>query len=304
MSTLIGMVTFGNLPFTKLAVRSIRETVTEPYEIFIVIGHPNDTKTRDWAIEENISYTAHNYNLGFPLSVNDIYDYAWKENDFDNLVMMGNDVIAYPYAIDSLIKAADTTDNEWVCSRQFDVRALCEAHPDARQYFGNVNKEFTRFDTRPWDIAKPYKEEVEIEQTVGLSDVHNLALFKKSVFEKIGYIDVNFYPAYYEDNDYVRRAIKADNIKSCTVMNSVYFHFWSRTIFQGPEGASNNRFFTMNRNYYIIKWGGDFGQEAFEVPFNGKPYKLNRDITLEPDINIQSREDEVAIARSWRSKGA
>ena len=36
MRTLIGIATFGGIEFTRLAVNSIRDTVTNDYDIFIV----------------------------------------------------------------------------------------------------------------------------------------------------------------------------------------------------------------------------------------------------------------------------
>ncbi len=303
MSTLIGIVTFGNLSFTKLAVRSLRETITRhPYDIFCVVGKPGDTETREWLEEEEIPHVVHDWNYGFPYSVNDIYDYAWKENDYANLVIMGNDVIAYPYAIDSLIHIADTTDYEWVCSKQYDVRGLTKDFPQTQRYFRGTNLIFENFDTRPWEAFKNYNEDTIIDSTTGLSDVHNLALFKRSIFDKVGYIDVNFYPAYYEDNDYVRRAIRAD-VKSCTAGNSFYFHFWSRTIHQ-ETGGSTGRYFNLNRNFYITKWGGDFGEERYEVPFDGRTYELALGLTLESVFCLKDRSQEKEIVRVWNSKGA
>jgi hypothetical protein len=106
---------------------------------------------------------------------------------------------------------------------------------------------------------------------------------------------------YYEDNDYVRRAIGAD-IQSCTVLNSYYFHFWSRTIHQG-SGGSNSLYFNLNRNFYIIKWGGDFGQEKYDIPFNGKTYKLGPGIEVPSTVNLQDRSLEKDIVHMWRAKG-
>lgn len=299
-TTLIGMVTFGNLEFTKLAIQGIKDTVTKPYMIFCVVGKPQDVATAEWLSSQNIPHVWHTMNYGFPYSVNDIYDFAWKQNNFDNLIIIGNDVIPYPYAIDSLIEVADTTDNAWVCAQEYDVKTLCRDFPEAKKYFHGNSYQFLDFETAtPWRMANKFRKPDITISDAGLSDVHNLALFKKEVMDKIGYIDVNFYPAYYEDNDYVRRAIHA-NLKSCRVTNAVYFHFWSRTIHQG-SGGSTNSYFEMNRNFYITKWGGDFGNEKYTTPFDGQVYHFaNAD--NQPTINIQSRDNELDIVKWWMTK--
>jgi GT2 family glycosyltransferase len=304
MENLVGIVTYGNLEFTKMAVRSVWETVDSPVDFFVVVGKPEDKETPAWLRENGISYIKHGANYGFPFSVNDLYDYAWKENDYRNLIIMGNDVVAYPYAIDSMIHVADTTDNAWVCAREYSVKSLCKEYPEAGEYFNiGSNYKFTQFDERPWEMAIADSEWISpnVETNgAGMSDVHNLALFKREIFDEVGYIDVNFYPAYYEDNDYVRRAINAGVTKSCRVLNAIYFHFWSRTIHQG-SGGSNTSYFHENRTFYMRKWGGDFGYEAFEEPFNGQPYYLG-DVVLQPEFGIHSREDEFDIIDFWMNK--
>lgn len=294
--TIIGISTFGLLEFTKLAVKSVEETVKSPYKIFLVIGKADDLETIAWAKEKGIDFSYHNYNKGFPVAVNDIYDYAWVNNDYDYLIIMGNDVLPYPYAIDSMIKVADTTDNEWVCASQYDVRSLCRDYPDAKKYFSGEDYIFN-FQGEPWNYPKNFTDEIVIEKP-GMSDIQNLCLYKKSVFDKIGYTDANFYPAYYIDNDYARRGVNA-KIISCTLPKSVYFHFWSRTLKQG-KGGSTNRFFENNRKYYITKWGGDFGSEKNLIPFNGQPFSM-AGIELEPSLKISKRDNESQIVSYWSS---
>ena len=292
-STCIGMVTYGNIQFTKLVVERLKETVKSPYKLVIVVGKPDDKETIQYVTDNEIASIVHPINKGFPVSLNDIYDWAWKYNNYDNLIIIGNDVLPYPYAVDSLIEVANSSNYEWVCSREYSVKNLISEFPETQIYFQGPNCIFTEFSMKPWDVMTNYSPEISLSDA-GLSDVHNLCLFKKSVFEKIGYIDVNFYPAYFEDNDYCIRAIKA-GIVSCTVLNSKYFHFWSRTIHQGNGGSTDNQF-SRNSCFYNTKWG-----KNYELPFNGKEYELFYSCFLRPEINIQSREQETMIINYWRN---
>jgi len=295
---LIGIGTFGNLGFTKLAVQSLRETVKKDYDIFLVVGK-GDAATKDYAEQEGINYTFHPVNYGFPWAVNDIYDAGWVLGDYDNVVIMGNDVVAYPYAVDSLIETAEETDYEWICSVQYDVKSLIKEFPEQRKYFKGAGCIFEDFTARPWDAFTGYSKEKQVAE-MGFSDVQNLCLYKRSVFDKIGYTDVNFYPAYFIDNDYARRGVNAD-LKACTLVNSKYFHFWSRTIKQETGGSSHNAF-RMNEKFYEQKWGGKFGQEAWKIPFNGGKFKLPNGVVLPGSLRLGSREQELNIVNFWKSK--
>lgn len=299
MKTFVGIVTFGNLEFTKLAVQSVRETATKPVDICVIIGKPGDDQTRQYCADNNLPHIVHDVNKGFPASLNDLYDWGFGYWDYDAYIAMGNDVIAYPHAIDSLIEVAETTDYEWVCAREYSVKELVKDFPHTRKYFQGENLKFTDFNSKPWLEFNKYSNQSTFD-SIGLSDVHNLCLFSRSVFDKIGYVDVNFYPAYFEDNDYVRRAINA-GIKSCTVTNAFYFHFWSRTIHQG-SGGSTDKHHVKNEDFYRTKWNGDVGQELNLLPFNGNDYNLTNEIQLKGSLKIDSRENEDAIINYWVRK--
>lgn len=279
---LIGIVTFGNYQFTKLTVESIRNTSNHPVDFFIVVGKPGDSETLDWlATEPEIRFVVHTENWGFPKSVNDIYDYAWKDNDYDYLIIAGNDIVAYPDTIDTLINVADTTDYEVVSALQYDVKSLIKVFPETKKYFYGDACIFTDFTATPWNAFAAKEHQVRIAD-MQMHDIQNLCLYKKSVMKTVGYTDVNFYPAYYIDNDYARRIVNA-GIRCCTVVSARFFHFWSRTIKQG-SGGSTSKNFENNREYYVHKWGGDFAQETRQAP-----------------ILIDSREHEEEIIRKWKS---
>jgi len=304
--TLLGMVTFGNLMFSRLTIESILNTTTKPLDLFVVVGKPGDTETIEWLESKGIPHIIHPENYGFPWGLNDIYDRGWKEGSYDNIIIAGNDIIAYPNAIDSLIEVADTTKYEWISACQYDVKALLKDFPECSDFFkgGTCQIDDAGLESKCWDKFKGYEgRSVQVSQP-GLSDIHNLALYKRAVYEKVGYIDVNFYPAYYSDNDYARRGVNLGMADVAgTLLSAVYFHFWSRTIHQGENIVmdKHHAYFRNNAQFYNVKWGGGFGQESYNIPFGGKHFMLAPGITLDPTLNIQSRNNEESIVRFWRN---
>jgi len=86
-------------------------------------------------------------------------------------------------------------------------------------------------------------------------------IFKEFVF------DENFYPAYFEDNDFkYRLLLKKKKIVTSSFLNPVVYRN-SMTIMKDRE--LNNKFMD-NQNYYIEKWGGLPNEEVYKEPFNGK----------------------------------
>lgn len=324
MKTLVGIVTFGNLPFTRLTIEEISRTTKSPIDFCIVVGNPNDKETESWLGSQSITALCHGGNRGFPWSINDIYDFAFgpdpdfhSARGYDNLIIAGNDIAPYPGAIDALIEQAETTDFEWIASSMFDVQSLLRMYPEQARFFSEPNFKFEDFTQRPWAVHESVVAgtargiESNPEGPSLIKDVRNLCLFKRSVFEKLGYADVNFWPGgYFEDNDYARRAVNA-GIKSCALTHSQYFHFWSRTlnqeIGQNESGKQESRSqrdlcFQRNEKFYRTKWGGPFAREEFSVPFGGGNYVLAPDIVLPGTIKIPSRESEPAIVDYWAGK--
>jgi GT2 family glycosyltransferase len=297
--TLIGMVTFGNYHFTEMTINSIKRTAKNPVDILVIVGKPYDELTKLLCESKNIHYISHDQNYGFPYSCNDIYDFAWKEHDYDNLIFIGNDVVVYPNAIDILIKQAETTDFEWIAGAQFDSRSLIRMYPETETWFHGDTLKFDAFDKKPWEAHKGWPNNLDFVPD-RIPDLHNFCLLKKSVFDKIGYNDVSFYPAYFEDNDYVTRGVNV-GVNACYMINAVFFHFWSRTIHQGT-GGSDPHFFENNRQYFIRKWGATPPTTPYKIPFNGIPYNLTEDIILPATLKIDTRENEKKIIAYWRMK--
>lgn len=84
-----------------------------------------------------------------------------------------------------------------------------------------------------------------------------------SVFNLVGRFDENFYPAYFEDNDYVMR-MKLNNVQMHYLDSPKYYHEGSSTIraLSQSELEVHHHVFRKNQTYYIQKWGGLPGNES------------------------------------------
>lgn len=92
--------------------------------------------------------------------------------------------------------------------------------------------------------------------------------FHLSLAESVGYFDENFWPAYFEDNDYFYRMQLADVVMRAVNPPS-YFHAGSATT--GAFGAERKIMhfhnFQKNKQYYMTKWGGMPHEERYTRPF-------------------------------------
>ncbi len=87
----------------------------------------------------------------------------------------------------------------------------------------------------------------------------------RDLFKKIGPFDEQFFPAYFEDNDYLYRMKLAGCNKRVTSWLSCEEYRNSSSIEKDP---SLNRRFDTNKQYYLAKWGGLPEYEKFKTPFN------------------------------------
>lgn len=101
--------------------------------------------------------------------------------------------------------------------------------------------------------------------TVIEADGHSwhLVAINRGVFEKIGYFDENFYPAYFEQIDFCYRMRMLD-------LEKMWPRVWVNALSQGV-GLHNEVIQVPAQpllDYYKEKWGGDKGKERFQYPFN------------------------------------
>jgi GT2 family glycosyltransferase len=102
----------------------------------------------------------------------------------------------------------------------------------------------------------------------------SVILICKDLYEYIGKFDEKFYPAYYEDSDYIYR-LKLNGLTHDvdTTLNPIEARI-SQTYEKAPDLV--NAAMQSSRERYIRKWGNIPLLETFKTPFNDDNTKINR----------------------------
>jgi len=302
MKLLVGMVTYGQVKYTRMALKYLYQNTNTEFDFIGVVGKPGDTDTIELFRDNDLIYIIHSENKGFPASLNDIYEYGFVQNDYDYVIIMGNDVLPYPNAIDYLVEHAEKTKSDYVSSQEISIDKIKRELPYTQRLFG-YGKKFLKDDFPEFMDYKPPITDMayNLSNYKIIGDTHNLSLFSRNWFNSVGYVDVNFYPAYFEDNDYARRG-QLLGMKMYQLQRAKYFHFWSRTIKEDVEKKQENDFyFPLNKKYYKEKWGGEPGKETYTLPFNGKQ-NIMCGVFIPPKLKIDDRIYEERIIKCWKQK--
>lgn len=93
------------------------------------------------------------------------------------------------------------------------------------------------------------------------------------VLKEVGYWDEGFYPAYFEDNDWLYRIRLRDPDKVALAEDTHSNHIGSVTLkrMSPAEQEQHHVNFRRNRDRYIAKWGGEPNHEIYTIPWNGNP---------------------------------
>lgn len=99
----------------------------------------------------------------------------------------------------------------------------------------------------------------------------------------IGYFDQNFFPIYWEDVDWYRRAALA-GLEMMAIPDTCLIHMGSKSVHSNSALMQQNyETFSRNHAYYRLKWGGDVGAETYTIPFN------------DPNLNLRIDADQRAM---------
>lgn len=198
-----------------------------------------------------------------------------------------HDTIAYPFIINSL-DISDLDENDSSIKEYIDQNDLCVFDPKINLgvaaswnwFIKNTSPSFCEDNTSFWIIANDdiifysttlYNLVQAINKypymILGNGGAWSLMALHNNVISKIGLFDENFYPAYFEDNDYHHR-MKLENLDFKIPGTVAYNHATSSTIkAYSPERMKKHHHdFKCNRQYFINKWGNDPTKLGSKLP--------------------------------------
>lgn len=243
--TLIAVPMHNQWEYTKKLCESL---LIPPTGAFLMIdnGSDDETKTHTMTMAKvpDVYVCRFEENKGVSSAWNTALALGFEDMRADEVIILNNDILM---SDDTIKKIIDDLRGENVgLATATDVMGECATE---EEFFAKKAPDLNTYIEEP-DFA-----------CFGIN---------KKCFEQVGYFDENFYPAYFEDNDYHYR-MRLANLHAIKNKNNYFWHYGSKTLNTTPtKKAWFGEKYSQNALYFQVKWGGKPGEEVYKQPFNGE----------------------------------
>lgn len=241
MLTSIVVLTYNQLDYTKKCIDSIRDyTTRDTYEIIVVDNNSTDG-TVDWLrVQNDIKVIYNQENLGFPKGCNQ----GIKISKGDNILLLNNDTVVTHNWLDNLITCLYSSDKIGAVGP---ITNYCSNYQAIGVSYNNDLVEMHKF-AKTLNISNPEKWEERL-RLIGFC-----LLVKRSVVEAIGFLDEQFSPGNFEDDDYCLR-IRNEGYR-IMLCNDTFIHHFGSVSF-GKDFSIFSSILNINKEKFKLKWGID-----------------------------------------------
>ena len=238
------VLTYNNLPFTKICIESLYDYTDYPNWELIVVDNASTDGSPLYLKEmskkkSNLHLVINDTNNGFAAGNNQGMVLARGEY----FVLLNNDTVVTPGWVNTMLR-------HFVSNKKIGLLGPItnnignEAKVDFIQY-SDLNEMPT--------AARTYT----LKNMGQLYSMRTVAFFcvmmPKFVFDKIGGLDENFGRGYFEDDDYCRRVEQIGLEISCA--EDVFVHHHLSASFSKLPDVEKIKLFEDNKRYYESKWG-------------------------------------------------
>lgn len=231
------MVTRNNLHLTKAAVKSVLSmTETDGMSIFLLVVDNSSTDgTASWLHTKS---TVATYHLKDQYSLAKCWNIGLKtllRSGYKEALVINNDV---------------------------------ELRPDTYELLSGYGADFVTGVGTSTDIAcQGVRDAADLESTENNHPDFSCFMIRKTVTDRVGWFDEDYYPAFYEDNDYHVRMHRA-GIRAVSV-DVPFLHHGSQTIKQAEPGEQKliMRYADLNKERFRQKYGCVPGTPEYDKLF-------------------------------------
>lgn len=237
--TSIIIPTCNAVELLRPSIEAIRTYTESPYEI-IVVDNGSQDGTLAYCMNEQLTLISYPVNNGFPVACNT----GMKLARGDALLLLNNDVVVSSKWLDHMLSCLDHSADTGIvgpCSNYVSGRQQRDGAYDSMEQFQDWARRWNNHDPAKW---------MELERLVGFC-----FLIKREVVEKIGYLDEQFSPGHYEDDDYCYRARQAGF--KLKLAGDVFVHHHGSASFKKQDPLALQRIIERNCRQFIQKWGID-----------------------------------------------
>lgn len=214
-------------------IRSIKQHTHTPYEIIVVDNGSNDGSLA-FCYEEQVKFISFPINHGFPKACNA----GMKLAKGEALMLLNNDTIVTTNWLDNMLRCLYSQENIGI------VGPLTN-HASGQQ---KIKEPFTTIEEMAEMINQVNPSRwFEIHRIVGIC-----MLFKRSLLSSVGYLDEQFSPGHYEDDDYCYRARLAGY--RLMVAGDVFIYHEGSASFGKERTRDIKQLLSRNKQRFMNKW--------------------------------------------------
>lgn len=238
--TSIVILTYNNLPYTKLCIEGIKKfTPNDSYEIIVVDNNSTDGTVEWLKLLTDLKVIFNSENKGFPAGCNQGINIAKGEA----ILLLNNDTIVTPNWLNNMQKALYSSSDIGAVGP---VSNSCSNLQQIHTSYNDLNEML--------DFASTYNVSNKNGWRFKTKLIGFCCLIKREVINKVGLLDEIFTPGKFEDDDYSYRII-CNGYKLLLCTDTFIHHFGSVSFEQTSPAYLNT--FNKNKEKFKEKWGFD-----------------------------------------------
>jgi len=220
-------------------IRSIQDHTDTPYEIIVVDNGSNDG-TVEFCLKEKITFVSMPNNRGFPIACN----WGMKIATGDTLLLLNNDIVVSHNWLSNQLSCLYSSEDIGIVGPYTNFASGKQMLPASYESIPEFHEKALQYNQPNPQLWQP------MNRIVGFC-----LLIKRALFNKIGYLDEQFSPGHYEDDDYCYRARQAGY--KLILAGDVIIHHEGSASFLRQDRDKLIKLVERNHRQFIAKWGVD-----------------------------------------------